>query len=338
MGYNSKSFQYQVHAPYLRKGQVLADLVVEFTEPEIEELPSNGNMDEKLVGIISQYCLPTWEVHVDGASNQKGSRVGLVLMSPEKVVIEKSLRLDFPATNNEAKYEVLLEGMAMVQRMGGKSIKLFSDSRLVIGQVRGEFEAKDERMLGYLSQVKCMQSKFDSFDLLHVPRSGNAHADSLAMLATSSAQDLPRVSLVEDLYKPSRIGDTIQINQIRTGLSWMDSIIQFLKDDILPEEKIEADKLRRKATSYWLSEDHKLYKRSFSRPYLLCVHPEQTESLLEEMHKGICGSHTGGKSLAHRAITQGYWWPNMQREALEYVRKCDQYQRFAPSIHQPRES
>ena len=115
----------------------------------------------------------------------------------------------------------------------------------------------------------------------------------------------------------------------------MDSIIQFLKDDILPEEKIETDKIRRKATSYWLSEDHKLYKRSFSGPYLLCVHPEQIESLLEEMHEEICGSHTGGRSLAHRAISQGYWWPNMQREALEYVRKCDQCQRFAPSIQQP---
>ena len=108
--------------------------------------------------------------------------------------------------------------------------------------------------------------------------------DSLAMLATSSAQDLPRVILVEDLYIPARTGETIQINQIRVGPSWMDSIIRFLKEDILPEEKIEAVKTRRKATSYWLSEDHKLYKRSFSGPYLLCVHPDLTESLLEEMH------------------------------------------------------
>ena len=96
------------------KGQILADLVVEFTEPEIEELSSKGSMDEKLVGTISQYCLPTWEIHVDRASNQKGSGVGLVLMSPEKVVIEKSLRLDFPAMNNEAEYEAQLEGMTMV--------------------------------------------------------------------------------------------------------------------------------------------------------------------------------------------------------------------------------
>ena len=103
------------------------------------------------------------------------------------MIIEKSLRLDFSATNNEAEYEALLIGMAMVQRMGGKSIKLFSNSRLVVGQVKGEFETKDERMQGYFSQVKCLQSKFDSFDLLHISRNDNAHADSLAMLATSSA-------------------------------------------------------------------------------------------------------------------------------------------------------
>ena len=113
-------------------------------------------MDEKLVGTISQYCLLSWEVYVDGASNQKGSGIRLVLISPEKVIIEKSLRLDFSATNNEAEYEVLLTGMAMVQRMGGKSVKLISDSRLVVGKVKGEFEVKGERIQGYLSQVKCL--------------------------------------------------------------------------------------------------------------------------------------------------------------------------------------
>ena len=91
----------------------------------------------------------------------------------------------------------------------------------------------------------------------------------------------------------------------------MDFIMQFLKEDTLPEEKVEANKVRRKTTRYWLSKNQKLYKRSFSGPYLLCVHPEMTESLLEELHEGIYGSHTGGRSLAHRAITQGYWWPNM---------------------------
>ena len=116
----------------------------------------------------------------------------------------------------------------------------------------------------------------------------------------------------------------------------MDPIILFLKDNILPEENGEADKVRRKAPQFWPSEDQKLYKYSFSRPYVLCIHPEVVKSLLEKLHERICGSHTGGRSLSHRALTQGYWWPNMQREAQEYVKKCDQCQRFSPTIYQPR--
>ena len=90
-------------------------------------------------------------MYVNGAANQRGSRVGLVLESPEKAIIEKSLRLGFSATNNEAEYEALLQGMAMVQKMGGKAIEMFLDSRLVVGQVKGELEARDIRMQGYLS-------------------------------------------------------------------------------------------------------------------------------------------------------------------------------------------
>ena len=91
----------------------------------------------------------------------------------------------------------------------------------------------------------------------------------------------------------------------------MDSIIQFLREDTLPKERIEADKVRRKAIRFWLSENQKLYKRSFLGPYLLCIHPKMIESLLKELHEEICRSHTGGRSLAHRAITQDYWWLNM---------------------------
>ena len=95
----------------------------------------------------------------------------------------------------------------------------------------------------------------------------------------------------------------------------MDSIVLFLEEDIFLKEKSEADKVQRKAHRFWLSEDQKLYKRSFSGPYLLCLHPEASELLLEELHEGICGSHTGGRSLSHRALTQGYWRPNMQKKA-----------------------
>ena len=77
--------------------------------------------------------------------------MGLVLISPKKITIEKSLRLGFSAINNEAEYKALLVGMTMVQKMDGKVVEIFSDSRLVVGQVRGELEARDLRMQEYLS-------------------------------------------------------------------------------------------------------------------------------------------------------------------------------------------
>ena len=236
-------------------------------------------------------------------------------MSLEKITIEKSLRLSYSATNNEAEYETLLMGMMMVQKMGGKAVKVFSDSKLVVGQVRGDLETRDSRMQEYLCQIRSVQEKFEVFDLSHIPKSGNTHADSLATLATSSAQDLPRVVLVEDLYTPTSMHQGMpRINQIKLGTSWMDSISLFLEKDILLEEKSEAKKVRRKAPRFWLFEDRKLYKCSFSGPYLLCVHLEALESLLEELHEGVCGSYTGGRSLSHKALIQGYWWPGMQKE------------------------
>ena len=169
------------------KGQILVDLAAEFVEGPTENELKEHHMSEKSVCLVMAQEPLQWEVYVDGAANQKGSCVGLVLISPEKLIVEKSLRLGFSATNNEAEYEALLEGMSMVQRIGGNLATMFSDSRLVVGQVKGKLEAKDERMQGYLTQIKHLQLKFKSFNLQHIPRSRNAHVDSLATLTTSSA-------------------------------------------------------------------------------------------------------------------------------------------------------
>ena len=169
------------------KGQVLADLVAEFAETSLEEEEEMQSMDEKSVGAISLQRPTCWKVYVDGAANQRDFGIGLVLVSPERITIEKSLRLGFLAMNNEVEYEALLEGMSMIQKLGGKSTGIFLDSRLVVGQVNGELKARDETMQGQLDQVKRLRSHFNFFSLLHLPRNGNTHADSLAMLATSSA-------------------------------------------------------------------------------------------------------------------------------------------------------
>ena len=147
------------------KGQVLTNLIAEFAEGPAENESEEHRIGEKSISLVTAQEPLQWKVYVDGAANQKGSGVGLVLISPEKLIVEKSLRLGFSATNNEAEYEALLEGISMVQRMGGKSATMFSDSRLVVGQVKGELEAKDERMQGYLAQIRHLQLKFESFSL-----------------------------------------------------------------------------------------------------------------------------------------------------------------------------
>ena len=96
------------------KGQILVNLVVEFTESPLKEKVEKQNMDGKLVCVVSlQEPLP-WRVHVDRVTNQRGFGVGPVIISPEKIIIEKSLRLGFSVTNNEADYEVLLVMITIV--------------------------------------------------------------------------------------------------------------------------------------------------------------------------------------------------------------------------------
>ena len=123
-------------------------------------------------------------------------------------------------------------------------MEVFLDSRLVVGQVKGELEARNMRMQGYLNQVWRLQSGFESFTLLQIPKSRNMHDDFLTTLTTSSTQSLPQVILVEDLCKPTEIkGEEVHIHQIKVGPSWMDSIVLFLKEEILPGERAEADKV-----------------------------------------------------------------------------------------------
>ena len=68
-------------------------------------------------------------------------------------------------------------------------------------------------------------------------------------------------------------------------------------------------------------------------PYLLCLHPVKVYEVLTELREGVWGSHVGGCSLAHRAMTQRFWWPQMQKDAAEYMRKCEQCQKHTHLTH-----
>ena len=110
--------------------------------------------------------------------------------------------------------------MAIVQKMGERMVEMFSDLRLVVGQIKGNLEAKDTRMQDYLNQVRHLQLGFESFSLQQILRSRNTQVDSLATLATSSVQSLPQVILVEDLYKPAKTRkQNVLFHQTRVGPS-----------------------------------------------------------------------------------------------------------------------
>ncbi|XP_038687612.1 uncharacterized protein LOC119987002 [Tripterygium wilfordii] len=311
------------------KAQVLADFVAEFT---IEQRLEKANQIWKVQVTPSHL----WKLQVDGSSTRRGSGAGIVLVAPEGEVLEMAIRLGFPATNNEAEYEALFQGVQNALRLGAKELVIYSDSQLVVNQLTGLYSARTATMAAYMEKTKQLLDRLHDYKVIQIPREQNDHADALATLASADQLGVKRVIQVQVLERPSidEMPEEIRCAEEQAP-SWMDPIIAYLKDGILPEDKKEARKLAVKAARFWLSPDQKLYKKSFSGPYLLCVHPARVEDLLFEIHEGSCGAHAAGRTLAFRAITQGFWWPYMQKDALQYVKKCEKCQKFAPIPHQP---
>ena len=116
----------------------------------------------------------------------------------------------------------------------------------------------------------------------------------------------------------------------------MTPIVSYLKDGRLPEVKDEAKKLRMKAARYVLM-DEVLYKRGCSQPYLRCLTLDEANYVLREVHKGACGNHLRARSLIHKVVRAGYYWPTVQVDAKAYVKACDKCQRFSNVPRQPLE-
>ncbi|GAV68316.1 hypothetical protein CFOL_v3_11819, partial [Cephalotus follicularis] len=92
--------------------------------------------------------------------------------------------------------------------------------------------------------------------------------------------------------------------------NWMTPFINWLRNGILPEDPVEARKLVYRVNRFQFR-DWILYKRSFSFPWLRCLNPTEADYSLREVHEGICGNHTGGRTLSHKLLRQGYYWPTM---------------------------
>ena len=268
------------------KAQALADFIAEFT-------PSHN--DSKVVEDKK------WIIHVDGLSTQHARGIGVVLQSLEGDKLTYKVHLQYQATNNEVEYEALLKGLELAKSIEAESILILGDSQLVMGQVNGTCEAKEERMKKYLEKVLQLVKKFKEANLVQILREENMEADALAKEASTNQ---PMDEFDEVQYLPSI--NIPKVLQVQNEGSWMAPIISYLKDGILPEGKDEARKLRVRSARYVLLNDA-LYKRGFSQPYLRCLSPDEASYVLREVHKGTCGNHSGARSLIHKVVHAGYY-------------------------------
>nr|XP_027120487.1 uncharacterized protein LOC113737455 [Coffea arabica] len=305
------------------KAQALADFLAELTFTEGRESTF----------ALTEVSTPhLWMLYVDGSSNGDGSGAGLLLEGPQGEVCSYALRFDFPATNNEAEYEALIAGLQLARRLGAQRIHVRSDSQLVVCQVLGEYEPKDETMQRYLSKVHQLIAYFESFDIQRIPRSQNRRADALSRLASTSFSDLNKTVLVEVLDEPGYMEEVAC--PVHSEDIWMNPFIHFLGQGVLPEDRAEARKIQRKSARYALR-DGELYKRPYLGPWLRCITPEVGRQVLHEIHEGLCGAHVGHRMLARKTLLLGYFWPSLRQDAQNLVLSCPSCQVQAPDLHQP---
>ncbi|XP_024025995.1 uncharacterized protein LOC112092918 [Morus notabilis] len=297
------------------KGQALADFVAEFTglPAEVEEA------DEP----------PRWKLYVDGSSIDNGSGAGLVLLTPEGHKVTSVVRFEFPTSNNEAEYEALLAGLRLAEHLKAENLDIFSDSQLIVNQVKGQYQTRDEKMAAYLKKVREGLGKFTTYDIQQVPRAENCNADALARLATSRDAYILNLVPLEVLKTPST-EKRPEVAPVDLQPSWMDPIIRYLVNGELPEDRRQAQKMKYQAARYTMH-DNLLYRRGYSTPLLRCLGAEEAKRVLSEVHDGVCGNHAEGQSLAYKILRQGYYWPSLKKDATEYAKRCVSCQRYAPT-------
>ena len=180
-------------------------------------------------------------------------------------------------------------------------------------------------MQKYLRLTKHLTQEFDKVEFIQIPRNQNMVANEVAKLALSE-EGAASMGLMMEVQKCPNIKE-ISTFTIQSTDSSMTPIISFLQDGHLPQDVEEARKVRKRATRFTVLNDT-LYKRGFSMPYLKCVDEKEAKYILKEIHEGVCGDHASPRSLVSKIIRMCYFWPTMQVDARELVKKCDKWQRF----------
>ena len=182
------------------KGRAIAHHLAHCSSEEVEEIQGDF-LDEDIMGIEVE----SWKMYFDGATNQNGSGIGVLLISPKGTHIPFFGRLNFPATNNAIEYEACIMGLCAALGLGVKELEVYGDLTLIISQIQNKWKIKEERMMPY---HECLQwaSKFSKIQYQYVPRMQNQITDALATMASmmdGPKEDEARPIVVEQKEEPA---------------------------------------------------------------------------------------------------------------------------------------
>ena len=192
-------------------------------------------------------------------------------------------------TNNEAKYEVVLTSLRVAKALGIRNLKLNTNSKLVVGQITNEYEAKKDRMKRYLKLTSQLVSNFYNVRNSQVPREENFEANKVARLASSNS-DVGRPRLyIEVQIIPSIEG--FNVAYVQSKSSWMDPILAYIRDGKLLPNQSEARNIRVRSSRFTILNDE-LYKKGVFPTYSKCLGSEDATYVLREIHERVYGNHS----------------------------------------------
>jgi ribonuclease HI len=285
-------------------------------------------------------------MYFDGSVMKEGASVGLVFISPFGVRMEYLVRLHFPASNNAAEYKVLINGLRIAVELGIKRLEIRGDSELVVDQVMKDKNCMDPKMVAYCQAVRDLEGKFHSLELHHVLRDYNKAVDVLAKTASSGnpvphgvfSSDQHAASVRAEGEKPPEEAEpkVMAFDQPPKlnleDLDWRFPILEWLVEGNLPSDQTEARRIARRAKAFVLIDDE-LYKCGATDVLMRCILGDKGRELLQEIHAGACGHHTGPRTLVGKAFRQGFYWLTVVADSKDIVRRCEGFQFYARQTH-----
>ena len=157
----------------------------------------------------------------------------MFIITPDGEVLKYGVQLKFSVTNNEAEYEGILTRLRLGKALGAKNLLVQNDLKLVIGQIKEEYEAKEERMQKYLRLTKHLTQEFDKIEFVQIPRSQNMVADEVAKIASTEEGTTSSMGLMMEIQKRLNM-EEVPTFTIQSINSWMTLIVAFLQDGHLP--------------------------------------------------------------------------------------------------------